>query len=29
MIGDVHLFIKNPHEDPEIEVQCEVMVAGS
>jgi hypothetical protein len=28
MIGDVNLF-KNPREDPEFEVECEVMIAGS
>jgi hypothetical protein len=27
MIGDVNLF-KNPREDPEFEVECEVMIAG-
>jgi hypothetical protein len=29
MIGDVNLFFKNPREDPEFEVECEVMIAGS
>jgi hypothetical protein len=28
MIGDVNLFFKNPREDPEFEVECEVMIAG-
>ena len=28
MIGDVNLFLKNPREDPEFEVECEVMIAG-
>ncbi|KAH9997951.1 acyl-CoA N-acyltransferase [Russula vinacea] len=27
MIGDVNLFFKNPREDPEFEVECEVMIA--
>jgi hypothetical protein len=29
MIGDVNLFFKNQREDPEFEVECEVMIAGS
>jgi len=29
MIGDVNLFFKNSGEDPEFEVECEVMIAGS
>jgi hypothetical protein len=29
MIGDVNLFFKNPREDPEFEVECDVMIAGS
>ena len=28
MIGDVNLFFKNPRDDPEFEVECEVMIAG-
>jgi hypothetical protein len=28
MIGDVNLFFKSPREDPEFEVECEVMIAG-
>ena len=28
MIGDVNLFLKNSREDPEFEVECEVMIAG-
>jgi hypothetical protein len=28
MIGDVNLFFKNRREDPEFEVECEVMIAG-
>ena len=28
MIGDVNLFFKNAREDPEFEVECEVMIAG-
>jgi len=28
MIGDVNLFFKNSREDPEFEVECEVMIAG-
>jgi len=27
MIGDVNLFFKNSREDPEFEVECEVMIA--
>ncbi|KAN0123354.1 Acetyltransferase (GNAT) domain containing protein [Russula decolorans] len=27
MIGDVNLFFKNPRDDPEFEVECEVMIA--
>ncbi|KAF8478081.1 acyl-CoA N-acyltransferase [Russula ochroleuca] len=27
MIGDVNLFFKNTREDPEFEVECEVMIA--
>jgi hypothetical protein len=29
MIGDVNLFFKNPRDDPEFEVECEVMIAGA
>ncbi|KAI0298774.1 hypothetical protein B0F90DRAFT_1730947 [Multifurca ochricompacta] len=29
MIGDVNLFFKNQRGDPEFEVECEVMIAGS
>jgi hypothetical protein len=29
MIGDVNLFFKNARDDPEFEVECEVMIAGS
>jgi hypothetical protein len=28
MISDVDLFFKNFREDPEFEVECEVMIAG-
>ena len=28
MIGDVNLFFKNSRQDPEFEVECEVMIAG-
>lgn len=28
MVGDVNLFFKNSREDPEFEVECEVMIAG-
>ena len=28
IIGDVNLFFKNFREDPEFEVECEVMIAG-
>ena len=28
MIGDVNLFFKYSREDPEFEVECEVMIAG-
>ena len=28
MIGDVDLFFKNSREDPEFEVECEVMIDG-
>ena len=28
MIGDVNLFLNNPRDDPEFEVECEVMIAG-
>ncbi len=29
MIGDVNLFFKNRRDDPEFEVECEVMIAGA
>lgn len=29
MVGDVNLFFKNPRDDPEFEVECEVMIAGA
>ena len=28
VIGDVNLFLKNPRDDPEFEVESEVMIAG-
>jgi RimJ/RimL family protein N-acetyltransferase len=29
MIGDVNLFFKHQRDDPEFEVECEVMIAGT
>jgi hypothetical protein len=29
MIGDVNLFFKHQRDDPEFEVECEVMMAGA
>lgn len=29
MIGDVNLFFKHQRDDPEFEVECEVMIAGA
>ena len=29
MIGDVNLFLKGPAEDPEFEVEVEIMIAGA
>ena len=29
MIGDVNLFLKHQRDDPEFEVECEVMIAGA
>lgn len=29
MIGDVNLFFKHQRDEPEFEVECEVMIAGA